>query len=246
MNTDTLFEVFQHLSLKDLHTCLTVNREFNQVTVHDTNWKNQIISFISEDTVRKMFSDNYKATLQKYFYFLDRFDWKYLVGIEAEPHKFFKQNKPLTYQCYENEAIHGKTINNYIPTSIEGFQYIPEFSDAYLKLFRKANPSYMCLMTIHVYVKDESMIVLIDSNVDEIFIFINENNQFNIVGCMDEDYNEDNCYISSNETAYYNTDNDAPLLFCQHYKFDKNPVLQNSLLDHIHWYFNEGLKDIWH
>ncbi|ARF12552.1 F-box domain protein [Klosneuvirus KNV1] len=247
MNIDTLFEVFQYLQLKDLYSCMQVCDNFNQIINHDTIWKRIITSFLSQDTIQKLFTQSYKNTLLKYFYLLERFDWIYLINLEDKPHRFFKQNKQLAYRKYIDNEINGRIVTKYLPTSVDGYQFIPELSEKYLKLFRQARPDYMCLMTIHVYVKDESMIILIDSEVDEVFISIDEKNQYNIVGCMDEDDDDYNCYIASNDNAYYNTDNGAPLLFYGKYDFRyKDPVLTDDLLKHIQWYFDEGLKDIWH
>jgi len=247
MNTDTLFGVFQYLPLKDLYSCMQVNNELYQVAIHDTIWKRIISTFLSHVTIQKLYSISYKNTLLKYFYFLDRFDWMYLINLEDKPQRFFKQEKSVAYRKYINNEINGRTVTKYIPTSVNGYQFIPELSEKYLKLFRQARPDYMCLMTIHVYVKEESMIILIDSEVDEVFIFIDEQNQYNIVGCMDEDEDDYNCYIASDDNAYYNTDNEAPLLFYGKYDFSqKDAVLTNDLLDYIHWYFDEGIKDMWH
>lgn len=248
MNTDTLFEVFQYLTLKDLYSCMQINHEFNEISTHDTFWKKIILSYLSPYTIQKLFTHSYKNTLLKYFYLLDRFDWMYLIKLETKPHKFFKKEKSVDYRLYQNNEINGHTVNKYLPTSIEGYEFIQELSDKYLKLFRKARPHYMCLMTIHVYVKNDSMIILIESEVDEIFIFINEQDQYNIVGCMDQDDDEYNCYIASNNNAYYKTDdNHTPLLFYNNYDFSqKNPKLTDKLINYIHWYFDEALKNIWH
>lgn len=247
MNQDTLFEIFKYLSLNDLYNCLLVDKNFNEIAIHDSNWKNQLTLLISENTIQKIFTEKYKDTLAKYLYFINRFDWIHLISLEDKAYRFFKQEKSLVYKLYTDSEINGHTVTNYIPTTATGFHYIPELSEIYLKLFRKARPNYMCLMTIRVFVKDDSMIMLIDSEVDEVFVFINGENEYNIVGCMDQDNDGYNCYIASNENAYYNTDSEAQILFYTKYDFsDKNPVLKDSLLDHIHNYFNEGLLDTWH